>query len=237
MPRIVKRGTRYRRVTDGKVFTYSKKRKQKKNIIYKNMSSLGSGFPKMIMIKHKYADQAAISMPAGGPALSTIYSCNSLYDPDVSGGGHQPYYFDQLSALYDHYVVIGSKIRCTFMPQSQTTPAFYVNMYIDDNAVTTSGNPIVNEEKQTGGGKAMCVLPGGNNKVTITRSWSAKKYFGKGVLANTELQGTGTTSPTEQSYYVINAICANGGDTALTNVLVEIEYLAIWKEIRDIAQS
>lgn len=34
-----------------------------------------------------------------------------MYDPDLTGFGHQPYFFDQLTDIYSHYVVIGSKIK------------------------------------------------------------------------------------------------------------------------------
>ena len=39
---------------------------------------------------------------------------NSLFDPDQTGTGHQPYYFDQFAALYNRYTVLGSKLTAEF---------------------------------------------------------------------------------------------------------------------------
>ena len=41
---------------------------------------------------------------------------NSLFDPDFTGTGHQPYYFDQFATIYQRYTVIGSKLTATFTP-------------------------------------------------------------------------------------------------------------------------
>lgn len=55
----------------------------------------------------------------GNFALSTVnipyvYALNSIFDPDVSGTGHQPYGHDQLAAMYNRYRVYAVKyhIRC-----------------------------------------------------------------------------------------------------------------------------
>lgn len=44
---------------------------------------------------------------AGSTSLGTYYRfrLNSLYDPDVTGTGHQPYQYDQLTAIYQSYIV------------------------------------------------------------------------------------------------------------------------------------
>ncbi len=34
-----------------------------------------------------------------------VFRLNSLYDPDLTGTGHQPYGFDQFAALYSRYKV------------------------------------------------------------------------------------------------------------------------------------
>lgn len=43
-----------------------------------------------------------------------VWQCSSLYDPDTTGTGHQPYGFDQLSALYYKYRVRKTRFSFTW---------------------------------------------------------------------------------------------------------------------------
>lgn len=43
----------------------------------------------------------------------TVYRLNSLYDPDLTNAGHQPYGFDTLTSIYAKYKVTGVSVRIT----------------------------------------------------------------------------------------------------------------------------
>jgi hypothetical protein len=60
----------------------------------------------------KYNDFFSLSSSAG--VATCNFSGNSLYDPDITFTGHQPYYYDRYSALYQYYTVIGSRTKFTF---------------------------------------------------------------------------------------------------------------------------
>lgn len=60
--------------------------------------------------KLKYSDEFSLSSSAGVPALYQ-FNLNSLFDPDRTGVGHQPYGFDQIAALYDKYRVFSVSWR------------------------------------------------------------------------------------------------------------------------------
>jgi len=53
-------------------------------------------------------------------ASSNEYRANSMFDPDSTGTGHQPYGFDQVAARYARYTVMKSKITINFMATGQT---------------------------------------------------------------------------------------------------------------------
>lgn len=59
--------------------------------------------PQRFLTKHKYSTTVTIN--TAQPQYN--FNLNSLFDPDRTGTGHQPYGFDQLSALYNRYRVYG----------------------------------------------------------------------------------------------------------------------------------
>lgn len=58
----------------------------------------------------KYADEWIGPSTSGIPQIYT-FNLNSLYDPNRTATGHQPFGFDQLAALYDKYRVFAASWR------------------------------------------------------------------------------------------------------------------------------
>lgn len=74
-------------------------------------------FAQRYITKMKYSE--AIYLSGTGP-LAYRWSLNSLYDPNFSGIGHQPYGFDQLSVLYNRYRVIACSYVISGAPINNT---------------------------------------------------------------------------------------------------------------------
>lgn len=77
------------------------------------------GYPDKLVTNLRYVDTVNLTGGAGVVGAN-VFRMNGLFDPDYSGVGHQPYYFDQLcgaagSAPYLKYRVLGSKITTKFM--------------------------------------------------------------------------------------------------------------------------
>jgi hypothetical protein len=70
--------------------------------------SLGSGFPTRMAVKLVYED--LLTLAPGTTFGSYIFRGNSLYDPDYTGTGHQPRFYDQLTPVYGRYKVLSSSI-------------------------------------------------------------------------------------------------------------------------------
>lgn len=187
----------------------------------------------MFKFKHKYVE--TIDLTDTGGAQNYQYSCNGMYDPNITGVGHQPMYFDQCTALYNHYTVIGSKIKWTVIPAGTTVQEPYrIITWINDDS-TTTGN--VNALAENKFAKVRLCTGGVNpSKITLTQKWSAKKFFGN-VMANDQLKGDSSTNPAEQSYFQVTFRSMDGVSTVQIWLQVEIEYIAIWRELREIAGS
>lgn len=76
----------------------------------------GVGIPKQMLVKFKVTSLTAATIATSG-LLDNEYHLNSLYNPNV---GVQPYYFDQLTPLYQRYRVYGCKvtIRISYTPSA-----------------------------------------------------------------------------------------------------------------------
>lgn len=196
--------------------------------------STGVGFPKTITMTHKYTQLYNTNVPLGAGFTNFYYSCNGMYDPNISGGGHQPLFFDQMTPLYKHYCVIGSKITVSF---PITDVDSIVGCFINDDTSIAGGMTLegLMEQSQT---QYRHLLRTATHPTTLSMKWSAKNYFGKNPLANPELQGDVASNPFEQSYFMLFYGPTDKVSIITTfTVNVNIEYIAVWKELNDVQQS
>lgn len=193
---------------------------------------LGQGFPKSMLITHKYRDIISVTAIAGTVA-GLQFSCNGMFQPIV--GGHQPMYYDQMAALYDHYTVIGSKIRWKITPVKQLTQACYVACFINDDASITPTSVGSYAEQTTGKLRQLPVTA--THSVILTQSWSAKKFFPGSTLSNFALRGDTGSNPTEQSVFTLGISPTGGAPNQDFTVECDVSYIAVWTEIKDLGPS
>lgn len=86
--------------------------KARRNKIAK-LTRLPTLLPDRVSIKHVYETELVLTGVSLAIPDNHLFSGNNLADPDVSGTGFQPYFFDQLANLYTRYRVSGSSIRIT----------------------------------------------------------------------------------------------------------------------------
>lgn len=189
----------------------------------------GRAIPLRLRNTMRYSDTISIGLTAG--VGQTTFSCNGLYDPWISAG-HQPLYFDQLIALYNHYTVLWSKITVTPVVSSVS---LVCNVAIDDN--TGYNGPNVMLEQPEANYKVFGpVSAGGSQLGGVTCTWNQAKYFGTGSLQGAQLSGDAGANPTEQSQYVVTAY--DPGSSSVTILLqVVMEFLVDWTETKTTAGS
>ena len=205
----------------------------------KRAVSMGKGFPAKIVMTHKYVETVTLSSPAVASYNAITYRANGMFDPRVAAGGHQPLGFDQMSALYNHWTVIGARVRFKVVrDKSSDSRVIQLCSYLDDDATLPGSYEQLLEQN-----RLRSVVMGAANStgegeryVTLTTKFSARKQFGTGALSKDSLQGSATADPAEQSFFVL-AITSPSAVAQGVVVQVEIDYLAVWTEVKDIAQS
>lgn len=181
----------------------------------------GIGLPDRMYFKFKYADSGTLSIVTGSPQ-TLKYSCNGLHDPDISGVGHQPYYWDQISPLYNHYVVLGAKIKYTLTKFESTTDVpVAVALWVEDDLTFTPGS-VVNALEQ---GRKNTIIGCDNAVTMVEHNWSAKKTW-KDPLSRTDIRGSPGSNPSEQQFFYLMANTMDTAASAVVYYMVEIEYFA-----------
>lgn len=184
--------------------------------------------PPQLFNSLKYCDLPIITTDVNGLGFHQ-FSTNSLFKPNTTAAGHQPQGFDNLALLYDHYTVISSSMKFSVTSYPDNGPLINV-LYIDDDATIAVANVTV-----------ACERDGAQTSVTridqmkwMSAGWNAERTFGGNVMSNDELQGTGSTSPNEQSHFTIII----GGTPSVSYVcMVEIQYNVVWDEIKSLIAS
>lgn len=194
--------------------------------------SLGPlGFPKRLNASLRTVSEFTIAY-TGGVSGTQIFSANGMYDPDITGTGSQPYYFDQLMAVYDHYTVVRSK--CSFQVLGYTSSSSLpVQMHLhvnDDGSAAASG---VEMEQSTTSLKGMNLQSG---PVTVNNNWSSKAFFGPGATSDPNMRGTDAANPAEVSSFVCR-VRSPTVDTVTAYCRATIDYTAIFHELSDTSGS
>jgi len=101
-----------------------------------------SVLPSRLRMTMRYADSYSMSTGVGGVVGTTqVNRLNSLYDPDKSNVGHQPYGFDQLlGVLYAAYWVRSCRLRILAVtPGSTADVGFAFQIGVDGQIPTING--------------------------------------------------------------------------------------------------
>ena len=190
---------------------------------------------KQLKITHKFTQSNW--MTYSGPNLNCVwysYGVNCLYDPVLAVGGTQPMYFDQLSAIYNHYTVVASRIKVTIIPNR--TEAFTGGIVIDDD-----GTPSVTHLDMITQ-QPSAVFSTSHRDVSAMRlykSWNAVSVFGPNPMDNDQLRGNASSNPAEiQSFTVfVRPIDHTTTNQTQYEYMAEIEFDTIWNELRSMSGS
>lgn len=206
---------------------------KKKKYYTKNPVTIRLGrqpIPKQLFNRLKYAE--TVNVPIGVSGLgSYLYSCNGMYDPNTTGTGHQPMYFDQWSAMYNHYTVLKSTMKATVV--ANTTGATIFSLGQDDDTTINAANSYTIWERP-GYQTKVVNAPVNPENTSLWSKWDAKKVFGADPQSDPALQGSATANPTEQTFYVIYF---DTTPSTYVTVLVEIWYDVVWDEYVSMVSS
>jgi len=193
--------------------------------------------PNTLLRKLRYVDSVVINAGAGA-AVNHFFSANGLFDPDVSGTGHQPLAFDQYIAMYDHYKVLSSKMTIHPLANPSASTADnqqIITIYLDDDTTSIVNMNNMIEQGQT---SYMVVNSGASAPPKgLSRTFNSNTFFSN-RKASSQLLGTSSANPSEQCFFNISTSPLNGsGDPVSLAVLVVIDYVVSFTERKSLGSS
>lgn len=213
-----------------------------------------SAFPNKVLIHLPYAQQLQVVCNAASVTPSkNSFRLNSLYDPDQSGTGHQPLWFDQWTPIYNNYQVFAARFRITFINvTSMTSGAVDAPIYACYN-IATDTNAGSNGTLTGSSWSAITERPGvrtkllplanqGGGKCVMAGAVNCAKAFGvnsKRYNGDPDFASQVTTNPSRTLYLEVGAIPQFSGTTYAVSVQINIEitYWAVMWGYKVAAQS
>lgn len=168
-----------------------------------------------------------------------IFRCNSLYDPDYTSGGHQPYGYDQLELLYRKYKVNAVAVNVTYSDPNQDGTLIGFTFQPPGGSATLAGGlpstieeqpmSIVRRINNTGKqvGKLKQFFP------ISTVSGLSKLQFGADVDLFTAATGT---NPAASPLFRV-AVATTQGSTSTLTVSVSLTYYCTFYERKGLPAS
>lgn len=198
-------------------------------------------FPPRFKKKLFYCENGIGSTSSAGLCTTYFFSANGMFDPNVTGTGHQPMGFDQMMLMYEQYSVTSAKISVTFVNASASNILDSVGLYLSPD---TTNITVISRLLENGNIVWTTLMPVfliGSVK-TLSLEVDIATYFGKNlnkraITLDSDLYGTAAANPNEQCYFGLLSFDPTGTNVVTTDFVVEIEYEAIFWEPRKLTQS
>lgn len=186
--------------------------------------------PSRYICKQKYSQ--AFDISALQP--TQVMNLNSLYDPDRSGIGHQPFGFDQLASLYNRYRVIS----CSYVVNcySSASPIRFGTLVTND--LGAIGAPSASQLAESPYAKFKIQVPGGAIS-TLRGKCYIPTLMGRSktqYMSDDRYQADVASSPAELALLYITANTLVDSNVAY-QCTVTLEYTVEYFDRKQLTQS
>lgn len=203
-----------------KSFKRRYKRKRKRSGLQSmTVRQPGSCVPDLLRTRLRYNE--SLQLAPGITTGSYWYRINSLFDPNYTGTGHQPYGFDQLAVFYNRYKVRGVSWKVI---ASGTNTDLNLTIVPFNNATGFSNQQTSSEAPYAVNDVLAAESAGAGTKRIYKGYISMKKLMGRTILDDRD-EAVITTNPSEIAMLGINYASSDGVTTISNlNFFVELTY-------------
>lgn len=244
---VSKMGKRYRKAGYKRVVSKRRKARESESAFRSYVPLIRRpdfGFPDKCVTRVRYCDNYDLTAAAGTLAQQTM-RMNGLNDPDQTGIGHQPMWFDQWcgaigSAPYSRYRVLGSKITVRFADATAPSVAVANHAPILVGVITQVSPTFLGTgvsqimETSNSNWKILQDKSGSNNIVVVSNTYSPSRDLGVDA-GDDSISAVYNANPTAQFY--ANVFKLDNTGTSTVRAYIEVEYLAEFYNRNEVNQS
>lgn len=214
----------------GKKRSYKPKRKYGNKPRTTNINRSLQPFASRYIAKLKYSEAYTLSTLN---SYQQLVNLNSLFDPNRTGVGHQPYGFDQLTTIYNRYRVIA----CSYVinAYSGTSPIRFGCLPTNEVPPFTSSMSELCENPRA---RFKIQMPNGSTSTIVGKTY-IPALMGRTkaqYMADDRFQATMTSSPQDLALLLITGQSLADVNTDIT-VSVTLEFTAEFFDPNPIDQS
>jgi len=195
-------------------------------------SNLGSfyfdPFPAKMRNVLRYSETVSLDAGVAAPAHN-LFRATSIFDPNFTGSGHQPYGHDTLAGIYNHYIV--DKAICT-VTSASTSGNVILGIAQTDDAVVSSDFDEIREQK----GVTFAPLAASTNPIKLVSTYNRKNVF-PATFSDSLTSNYNANPPDNHFFDVFVEGNLNTANPAALVVCVTITYYITSWELRDLGVS
>lgn len=187
------------------------------------------GYPDRLRTTLKYSQ--LITFTGSATPAAQVFAMNNCFDPDVTGSGHQPSYWDSYTAVYNRYLVKSFCAVLDFETESTSIPINVAAIYSDSD-VSSQNVQYMRECKYS---KADTLgLANGNKSVVRLKmpEVSLQRIMGQSELeSDANLYALATGGPVDVCYLIIKMSASDSSTTFTARVNCTLLYDIVFKDL------
>lgn len=215
---------------------YAKKKKSNNALVRGLRQNSLSNKSQWVKTTLCFSETIGLNTGAAGAAGVYVLSANGLFDPDITGGGHQPCGFDQYMALFSEFYVGKATIKAHVCAPAQTAVPVLAGISTLNTSTTSNDTRVYIEN-----GATVTNVAGGSHSniyTTLNQSVLIPQFVGKSTFSEADFAGDDTANPAEQVYFHIWVANFSGGnDAQQTLINMQVEYEVYFRRPKNVAIS
>lgn len=198
----------------------------------RSFGTVVGGFPDRMTVRLKYVQSLRLDTAFGGAPVSQVYRGNGIFDPDLTGVGHQPMNRDIWADIYEHYYVTSSAITVKAVSALTGSSAAPCHLTVVPTRTTASAGIMTTAQERPRAKNILIGFQGRARTIKHRVSTAAMLPF-----RNSSLLSQQNLLPADAWYWHIVTEGMTAGDESKVDIITTIIYTVKFFERQVQSQS